>query len=127
MDKESTISVFVRQMRVNVRIGLYEAERAAPQPLDVSVELFAAPVYLNGADKGGIINYERIHGAIKAWESRDHVELIEDYLRELLEIGFEFDQVIAVRASVSKPEIFAESAAAGLSVFMRRADYKTTA
>lgn len=124
MNKESYISVFAKNMRVNVRIGLKNFERAAPQFLDVSVELFTDVHYLTQVDEGSIIDYALIYEAIKAWESRDHVDLIETYLKELLELGFFFSNVTALRASISKPDIFDEAQAAGLEVFIRRADYQ---
>ena len=123
MSKESTISIFVHRMRVHVRLGLYEHERAAPQSLDVSVELFAVPDYLSGVELDNIIDYAKIYEAVKSWESRDHVELVETYLRELLALAFTFDRVTACRASISKPTIFEEAEGAGLSVFMRREDW----
>jgi len=124
MSKESTISIFVKQMRVNVRIGIHDFEKTAPQPLDVSVELFAPLEYLNGVDAASIIDYAIIHDAVQVWEDREHVELIEAYLQELLTLGFEFENVNAVRASISKPAIFENAEAAGLEVFMTRADWE---
>lgn len=124
MNKESHISIFVKSMRVQVHIGLEDFERKGPQPLDVSVELFTDVEYLSGARAESIIDYALIYKAVKAWETRAHVELIETYLQELLALGFSFARVSAVRASISKPEIFEEAGGTGLSVFMRRGDYR---
>ncbi len=124
MENESHISIFVKSMRVNVRIGLLPAEREAPQPLDVTVELFTALDYLDGVDADSIIDYAQIYDAVKSWEARDHVDLLETYLQELLTLGFTFDRVTAMRATIAKPEIFDEAQGAGLSVFMRRGDYR---
>ncbi len=125
MDQESTISVFVQKMRVNLRIGLEAHERTAPQPVEVSVELFAAPEYLRNVDKDGLMDYARLYDALKSWESRPHVELLETYMRELLAVCFDDARVIAVRASLSKPEIFSEAKGAGVAVFIRRGDWST--
>lgn len=108
-------------MRVNVRIGLHDFEKIEPQPLDVSIELFAAPDYLENKE---IIDYAKLHDAILAWEERAHVELIEAYLKELITLGFSFSSVDAVRASISKPEIFEKTNAAGLGGFIQRQDWR---
>lgn len=121
--KESYISIFVKEMRVQLRLGLYDFEKEAPQAADVSIELFADVSYLSEVDNEKIIDYAKIHEAIKSWEERDHVELVETYLKELLMLGFYFDRVNAVRASISKAEIFDETNAAGLEVFIRREDW----
>lgn len=123
MSNESYISVFVKEMRINLCIGLHDFEKQAPQPVDVSVELFTDVSYLSEADAASIIDYAKIYDAVKAWEARDHVELIEPYLGELLALGFSFSRVAAVRASISKPDIFPEAQGAGLEVFMHRNDF----
>ena len=123
MNNESHISIFVRDMRVNVRIGLEDFEREAPQPVDVSVELFTSVDYLSGVDAGSIIDYAKIHEVVKGWENRAHVELIETYLKELIALGFSFEAVTALRASIRKPDIFENANAAGLEAFIRREDF----
>ncbi len=123
MSEESQISIFVKQMRVNVRIGLQAYEKGKPQPLLVSVELFTAPSYLAAVDESKIIDYALIHEAVKSWETRPHVDLIETYLKELLDLAFGFEDINACRASISKPAIFEEAEGAGLTVFMRKADW----
>ena len=123
MSKESTISIFVKTMRVHVRIGLEDFERTAPQPIDVSVELFADVSYLADAVKGDIIDYAKLHDVILSWEQRGHVELIEAYLQELLKVGFSFERVTAVRARISKPEIFNRAEGAGVEICICRKDW----
>lgn len=121
MLNESHISIFVKNMRIKLRIGLEDFEKTAPQAVDVTLELFAAPSYL---DDDEIIDYAEIYNTVKAWEERTHVELIETYLKELIALGFSFEDVTALRASITKPDIFDEADAAGLSVLLKREDYK---
>lgn len=122
--RESYISVFVKEMRVQLRIGIHDFEKKAPQTVDVSMEIFADISYLSEVDNSKIIDYARIHDVIQGWEMRDHVDLIETYLKELLALGFSFDQAMAARVAMSKVDIFEKTDAAGLEVFMKRDDYK---
>lgn len=124
IDNESYISVFVRDMRVSVRIGLLETEKNAPQPLDVSVELFAAPDYLAQSLAGDIIDYSKLYDFIAAWEIRPHTELLETLAQDLLAFGFEFPAVRAVKLSLAKPEIFDKTQQAGIQIFMQRDLFK---
>lgn len=123
MDKQSHVSIFVKDMRVNVRIGLLDSEKLAPQALDVSVELMAAPAYLGQGAGGDIVDYAQVHDYVLDWEDRPHVEILESLASELLGFCFGFTPVIAVRISVSKPDIFDRAGQAGIGVFMRRDDY----
>jgi len=123
MDKKSSISIFVKTMRVNVRIGLHDFERKAPQHLDVSIELLTDVSYLSNVDERSLIDYSKLYDAILGWEGRDHVDLLETYMKELITLGFFSPRVSAVKASISKPDIFEKAQGAGLSVFMNRSDW----
>lgn len=121
---ESHACIFVREMRVNIRIGLH-AREAKPQPVVVNVELYADPVkYLGVVSEENIIDYQTIHDAVMEWPGRAHVKLVETYVRELLDLAFGFPDVIAAKVSLSKAEIFPAAEGAGVEVFMMRKDYK---
>jgi 7,8-dihydroneopterin aldolase/epimerase/oxygenase len=120
---ESHIRIFVEELRVNVRIGLYASE-VKPQKLDVSISLYAPPSYLKGVSEDSIIDYKKLHDAVKTWEGRDHVKLLESYAKELLDIAFTFKPVVAAKISIAKAEIFANTKGAGIEVFVTRKDYK---
>jgi dihydroneopterin aldolase len=123
-ENESTISVFVRNMRVAVRIGLLGSEKTAPQNLDVSVELFAAPDYLQKATQSEIIDYSKLYHYIESWEGRPHTELLETLAQDLLAFSFTFPLVTAVKIELSKPEIFDKTQQAGLTAYLRKAEYQ---
>ena len=113
------------QIRVQVRIGLNPEEHEAPQTLIVSAELYVAPDYLSQSLSGhDIIDYSVIYEAVKAWEGREHVELIETYMNELIALCFQDPRVEACDIYISKPDIFADAYSAGVQTFMKREDWK---
>lgn len=120
---ESHICIFADNITVKARIGLFASE-AKPQGLAVSVALYAAPAYLKGVTDDNIIDYKKIYDTVQAWQGREHVKLVETYLRELLDLAFSFNDVIAARVSVSKTEIFPHADGAGAGAYMTRDDYK---
>jgi FolB domain-containing protein len=121
MDQESYISVFVKDMRVNVRIGLLPEERLQPQALDVSVALFAGAEYLAQAADGDYIDYARVHDFVLGWEEQEHVEMLESLAQQLVDFAFALDaRVTGVKLSLSKPDIFDAAKGAGIEVFFRR-------
>ncbi len=120
MDKESYVSIFVKDICVAVRVGLLDAEKKGPQALSVSIELYAGAGYLEKAIKGQILDYSLFYDFIVAWELRDHVELLEPLAQDLIAFAFGFDDVQAVRVSLAKPDIFDKAAQAGIEVFVSR-------
>jgi dihydroneopterin aldolase len=116
------VRVLLSDVAVDVRIGLHPWERHPERPtrLIVNVEMFAAwPLAKTGAD-GGFIDYDRVRDHIAGWRDRDHVELLETLVEELIGICFALPPVEACRVRITKPDIFPEAAAAGVEIFRRR-------
>ncbi len=68
----------------------------------------------------GLIDYDPIRDALKAWPSRPHTDLLETLVDELVGLCFRHPAVQACRVSVLKPDIFNEAAAVGVEVYRRR-------
>lgn len=113
--------VILRDVVTEVRLGLHPWERhpERPQRIVVNVELFA---HQDGAFGGreAIIDYDAIRDELKSWRTRDHVDLIETLLEELVASCFRNKRVEACRVSIVKPDIFAEAGAAGVEVYRVR-------
>lgn len=125
---ESTVKVFLKNMELDVRIGLHDHEIGRTQRVHVSVELYACcKTYLNNATRESIIDYSHIYEALKSWAQRPHVLLIETYISDLMAICFADQRVQAVRVAITKPDIFPEAETAGVAVFMHRADWEPSA
>lgn len=109
-------------VEVDVRCGLHPWERHPERPnrLIVDVEMMSDwPVPTQAADGAalaGYVDYDRVRDRILSWRDRDHVDLLETLLNELTGFIFEDAAVTACRVRIVKPDIFAETAAAGVEV-----------
>ncbi len=70
--------------------------------------------------EGGFIDYDRVRDHISGWRGRDHVELLETLVEELIGVCFALPPVEACRVRITKPHIFPEAAGAGVEIFRRR-------
>ena len=116
------VRVLLSDVAVDVRIGLHAWERHPERPtrLIVNVEMFAAwPLPKAGAE-GGFIDYDRVRDHVASWRERDHVELLETLVEELIGVCFALPPVEACRVRITKPDIFPEAAGAGVEIFRRR-------
>jgi len=113
------VRVVLSDVETLVRIGLHPWERhpEKPQRLIVNVEMFA-PWPLKGGE--GYINYDVVRDHILGWRDRDHVDLLETLIEELLGVCFSLPDVAAARVRITKPDVFAEVAQAGVEIFRRR-------
>lgn len=125
MENNSHVKIVIKDMVVDVRIGLYAHEKAGgrSQRIIVNVELFLDKSYLSDITPETIMDYDTIHSAILGWSEAPHVLLIETYANDLLDICFTDDRVEAAKISITKPDIFDDVERAGVEVFMTRVDW----
>lgn len=119
---DDEVRIIVRDMVVEVRIGIHPWERHRPQRLVVNVEMFArAPAPGSWKELGDVLDYDRIRDRVKGeWPDRPHVDFLETYVEELIALCFADPRCEAARVSITKPDIFPETAAVGVEVFRRR-------
>lgn len=111
----------LRDIAIDVRLGVHAHEQSAPQPVRVSVEL----LHLRddpgiGRTLNSVIDYDTVRDFVLRWQAKSQVSLIEELLLELVGFCFENPRVDAVKASVLKTAIFAEVREAGVEAFFTR-------
>jgi dihydroneopterin aldolase len=111
----------LRDITVEARVGIHPWERYPQRPhrLIVNIELFAS-----GLEPGTFIDYDHIHHAFKSWPTRDHVDLLETLLEEVVALCFAIPAVEACRVSILKPDIFNDTGAVGVEVYRRRKEMR---
>jgi dihydroneopterin aldolase len=108
-----------------LKIGIYDHEQNIPQRAVVDAELYADyQSYLATVNLDTIIDYATLYNEIQSWAERPQVQLIEDYLKELMALCFDHEAVIACRVSIKKADVFGEKQGAGVEVFMTRSDWE---
>lgn len=117
--------VILRDVAVEVRLGLHPWERhpERPQRILVNVELFAhlaAP--FSGSGVEAVLNYDTIRDELRRWPQREHTELLETLVEELIALCFRDARVEACRVSIVKPDIFNEAGGAGIEVYRLRSE-----
>ena len=113
-------------VQVDVRCGLHPWERHPERPnrLVIDVEMACEwPVPTQDAEGlplPGYVDYDRVRDHILSWRDRPHVDLLETLIDGLTDFIFLDTAVTACRVRIVKPDIFAETAAAGVEVVRHR-------
>jgi dihydroneopterin aldolase len=115
------LRIVLRDVEVEARVGAHpwEMHPERPSRLILNIEMFA----LAGRrldEQEAIIDYDQIHGALKAWPGRPHVRYLETLLEELAELCLRNPRVMACRVSILKPDIFNDVAGVGVELYRRR-------
>ena len=115
-------------MQAKIRVGICEHEKKAPQ----SILINAAIDYESSAQPASInecFNYDSVHQLVVGkWQERQHVDLLETLVFELLSYIFTTDKKVkSATVSISKPDIYEEAEAVGVEAQWTRADFERLA
>jgi len=122
MGEPSSVSIVMRDVELNVRIGEHAWEKNDAQRLCVDLTLrFGLREY--NERHGGYVNYDPLRAFLKEIESRTHTERIETLARDILAACFELTPTERVELTIMKPDIFPEMTGVGLRYDVARADF----
>lgn len=110
--------VFVRGLRVNAEIGLYDHERGRTQPLVIEVVLTLEPK--SARHLRDTLNYELVAEAAEALARGGHIELVETFAERLAGACLADPRVIEAVVRIEKPEALASADAAGAEIVLQR-------
>ena len=107
--------VFVRGLKVDAWIGVYDHEHGRQQPLVIDVELDVAASHCEAL--GDTVNYETILQAAQTIAAEGHIDLVETFAERLAQASFADSRVTRARVRVEKPLALApHAAAAGVEI-----------
>jgi dihydroneopterin aldolase len=118
--KVEALRVFVRGLRIDAQIGVYDHEHGRGQPLVIDVQLDIAAAHCEHI--ADTVNYETIVAKAQAVAAEGHWKLVEGFAERLAEACLADARVERVRIRIEKPEALAPAAAAaGVEIVMTRA------
>ena len=120
--------VFLRDMVLSARIGIYAHEHTTPQRIRINVDLGVTDdgaLAMSRASVGRdelarVVDYEALANTVRRSCVSGHVNLVETLAERLAEAALEDVRVIYARITVEKLDIFADAASAGVAVERRR-------
>jgi dihydroneopterin aldolase len=125
--------VFLRDMVLPARIGVYAHEQQAPQRIRVNVDLGVEDDALrNGSrprvgrdDLCRVVDYAKLADAVRAIVAAGHVMLVETLAERIAEACLEDPRVHMARVRVEKLDVFADAASVGVEVERTHGDLFT--
>ncbi len=127
MSGESRRKVFLRDIEVLLKVGIYPHERVA-QRVVVNADIEGMfPARVNSL--ADCFDYDAVHKLVtETWPVQPHVDLLETCVDALLAHIFCSDtRVDMARVSVAKLDIYPDSKCAGVETTWTRADFEKLA
>jgi dihydroneopterin aldolase len=111
--------IFVRNLVLPFRIGIYEREAHAAQRVRINVDLVVEPPAATDALEH-VLNYETIVDGVRRLAERVHIPLVEGLADEILQLCFADPRVISARIGVEKLDVYPEAESVGVVLRKRR-------
>ena len=111
----------LRDVRISVRLGAFAAEQAAPQPVNVDVEMYRRHGAFAGGELAACIDYDRVFRYLtEVWPARPHTALLEQLAEDLIGFCLEDAHIEACRVMIRKLEIYGGRAVPAIEVYRLR-------
>jgi len=111
--------LFLKDYEVYINIGVHDFEKRAEQRVIFNVEIYV-PLELNTPMKDRleeVLDYDFIRKTIIERVKRGHIHLQETLCDEIVTAILEHPNVMAVRVSTAKPDVYPDCEAVGVEVF----------
>lgn len=111
--------IFLRGLCRLVHIGIHDFERAAPQRILFDIDLYV-PLHQNTPRRDQIdevVNYDFVRNEVTHITGRGHIDLQETLCDAVLDALLAHPQVVAVRVSTRKPDVYDDCDAVGVEAF----------
>lgn len=106
--------IFFRDLALAIRMGIHDFERKGPQRILVNVDLYLATAKLPQADDiSEVLDYDSLREELTALAHSRHFNLQETFVHAVCALCLARPEVIAVRVSSAKPDIYPDCAAVG--------------
>jgi dihydroneopterin aldolase len=109
--------LFVRDLVLACRIGVYPQERDRPQRVRLNLDLGVAEPDRPLKDRlADVVDYAALVERIRAALGGRHVNLVETLAEQIAALCLEDPRVRSVRVRVEKPDALADAAAVGVEI-----------
>ena len=111
--------LFLRNFDLLANIGVHDYEKEAAQRIVINIDLFVSlSATTPRHDRiGEVLDYDFIHGTIRARVAEGHINLQETLCDDLARVLLAHPLARAVRVSTEKPDIYPDCDAVGVEVF----------
>jgi dihydroneopterin aldolase len=114
--------IFFRDLILDIPIGVHESEMAAPQRVSINVSLYVKVKDGENPDVfSDVFDYDKVKRRITSLTDGGHVFLQETLVDALIDTCLGFEEVLGVRASSQKLDVYENCAGVGIEMVRMRA------
>jgi 7,8-dihydroneopterin aldolase/epimerase/oxygenase len=111
-----TLKVFIRDLVLPCRIGVYSHEKLGEQRVRINVELVCAEHPAINDEHANVVCYDQIITDIKYLIGIEHINLVETLAERIAALCLQDYRVHLAKVRVEKLDVFAEAEAVGIEI-----------
>lgn len=109
--------VFVRDLELMARVGIFEVEKRYVQRIVVSVDLAVLDDYDGVSDRlEDVVDYGRVVAAVRSIVDSEHFHLIETLAERIAAACLEDRRIVSTRVTIEKPDILPGCRSVGIAI-----------
>jgi dihydroneopterin aldolase len=117
---QRTLKVFVRDLVLPCRIGVYSHEKLAEQRVRINLELTCTEHPAINDEHVNVVCYDEIITGIKRMIGIEHINLVETLAERIAALCLQDHRVQQAKVRVEKLDVFAEAEAVGVEIERQR-------
>jgi dihydroneopterin aldolase len=115
-----TMKVFVRDLVLPVRIGVYGHEKHADQRVRINLELTCHEHPAINDDHRNVVCYAEVVEGIRGLLTDGHINLVETLAERIAAMCLEDHRILAAKVRVEKLDVMPEASAVGVEIERHR-------
>jgi len=117
---QRVLKVFVRDLVLPCRIGVYSHEKLGTQRVRINLELVCAEHPAINDEHGNVVCYDHIITEIKQLIAGEHINLVETLAEQIAALCLQDYRVHQAKVRVEKLDVFPEAEAVGVEIERQR-------
>jgi len=115
--------IFFRNLSVDVRMGVHDHEQGRTQPLSINMVLYMRADTAPKTDSfSEVFDYDQIRTGVLEFVAARHINLQETLVEQIAEFALGFEQVLAIRISTEKTDVYPNCDGVGYELTRIRPD-----
>lgn len=109
--------IFFRNLLVDVQMGVHDHEKDRTQPISINIVLYLRTENGPEADSlSEVFDYDQIREGVLELARSRHINLQETLVEEIADFALAFDDVLAIRASTEKTDVYPDCQGVGFEL-----------
>ena len=115
-----TMKVFIRDLVLSARIGVYQHEKLGSQRVRINLELTCTEHPAINDDLSNVVNYAELVGQIRDIVAAGHINLVETLADRIAQTCLDDRRVQNVNVRIEKLDVFEEAESVGVEIARQR-------